>query len=458
MDKFFGITQNGSTVRTEVLAGFTTFFTMAYIMFVNPSILALAGTDANPFNWNGIFVATILATAVGTLVMGLVAKVPFAVAPGMGLNAFFTFTVCMGLKFQWQEALAMVFICGIINVIITVTNLRKAIIKSIPRSLQLAIGGGIGLFIAYIGFINAGIISISGEVPSLTRFTEASPLLAIIGLALIIILMMLKVKGAMLIGIIAATLIGIPMGVTIVPEKLFDLSRLAGISDVSFAFFGDIGFKSLFAEGRGIVVVIVVFAFSLTDTFDTIGTFIGAGRKTGIFDGNDERMMHESKGFRSKMDRALFADSTATSLGALFGTSNTTTYIESASGISEGGRTGLTSVVVALLFLICLPLVAIFGMAPSAATAPALIIVGIMMAESFKGIRWDEIEEAIPAFFTVAIMTLAYNISYGIAAGFIFYVIVKICAKKVKDVHPILIGSALMFVLYFVLMAINHMG
>jgi len=458
MDKFFGITKNGSTVRTEVLAGFTTFFTMAYIMFVNPNILSAAGTEANPFNWNGIFVATILAAAIGTLIMGLVAKVPFAVAPGMGLNAFFTFTVCMGLKFQWQEALAMVFICGIINIIITVTQLRKAIIKAIPKSLQLAIGGGIGLFIAYIGFINAGIINIGGSVPSLSRFTEASPLLALIGLTVIIILMMLKVKGAMLIGIITATLIGIPMGVTVVPEKLLDLSRLAGIGDVSFAFFGDIGFKSLLSEGRGIIVVIVVFAFSLTDTFDTIGTFIGAGRKTGIFDNNDERAMSESKGFKSKMDRALFADSTATSIGALFGTSNTTTYIESASGISEGGRTGLTSVVVAALFVVCLPLVAIFGMAPAAATAPALIIVGIMMAESFKGIRWDEIEEAIPAFFTIAIMTLAYNISYGIAAGFIFYIIVKLFKQRIKDVHPILVGASLMFVLYFVLMAINHMG
>ncbi|MCL2230952.1 MAG: NCS2 family permease [Treponema sp.] len=458
MDKYFGITKNGSTVRTEVLAGFTTFFTMAYIMFVNPNILSAAGTDANPFNWNGIFVATILAAAIGTLIMGLVAKVPFAVAPGMGLNAFFTFTVCMGLKFQWQEALAMVFICGIINIIITVTQLRKAIIKAIPKSLQLAIGGGIGLFIAYIGFISAGIINIGGNVPSLSRFTEYSPLLALIGLTVIIILMMLKVKGAMLIGIITATLIGIPMGVTSVPEKLFDLSRLAGIGDVSFAFFGDIGFKSLFSSGRGIQVIIVVFAFSLTDTFDTIGTFIGAGRKTGIFDNNDERAMSESKGFKSKMDRALFADSTATSIGALFGTSNTTTYIESASGISEGGRTGLTSVVVAALFVVCLPLVAIFGMAPAAATAPALIIVGIMMAESFKGIRWDEIEEAIPAFFTIAIMTLAYNISYGIAAGFIFYLIVKLFKQRIKDVHPILVGASLMFVLYFVLMAINNMG
>ncbi|MDR0463866.1 MAG: NCS2 family permease [Treponema sp.] len=451
MDKFFGITESGSNVRTEIIAGFTTFFTMAYIMFVNPSILSATG-----MNWGGVFVATILAAAIGTLIMGFVAKVPFATAPGMGLNAFFTYTVCFGLGFHWKEALAMVFICGIVNIIITVTKLRKAIIKAIPKSLQLAIGGGIGLFIAYIGFINAGIVNISGAVPALSNFTTAGPVLTFIGIAIIVILMMLKVKGAMLIGIITATLIGIPMGVTIVPDKIFDLSALSGFGDVSLAFFGDIGFKSLFVEGRGLIVVIIIFAFSLTDTFDTIGTFIGTGRKSGIFDANDEKALNESKGFKSKMDKALFADSTATSIGALLGTSNTTSYIESASGINEGGRTGLTSVIVAALFLICLPLVAIFGMAPGEATAPALIIVGIMMADSFKGIRWDELDEAIPAFFTVAIMTLAYNISYGIAAGFIFYCLVKLCRKQIKDVHPILIGATLLFLVYFVLMAVNR--
>jgi len=417
-------------------------------------------------SWNGVFVATILAAAIGTLIMGLVAKVPFATAPGMGLNAFFTYTVCFGLGFKWQEALAMVFICGIINIIITVTKLRKAIIKSIPRSLQLAIGGGIGLFIAYIGIKNAGLINFvstlegftpgAAAVPELSKFTASGPVLALIGLLIIVVLMMLKVKGSMLIGIIAATLIGIPMGVTHLPEKIFDLSALSGINEVSFAFFGDIGFKSLFTEGRGLFVFVVVFAFSLTDTFDTIGTFIGTGRKSGIFDASDEAALLDSRGFKSKMDKALFADATATSIGALFGTSNTTSYIESASGINEGGRTGLTSVVVAALFLICLPLVALFGMAPSEATAPALIIVGILMAESFKGIRWDDVGEAIPSFFTVVIMTFAYNISYGIAAGFIFYCIVKICKKEIKEIHPILCGATLVFILYFVLMAANR--
>jgi len=476
MDKFFGITKSGSSIRTEIVAGVTTFFTMSYIIFVNPAILSATG-----MNWGGVFVATIIASTIGTLVMGLIANVPFGVAPGMGLNAFFAFTVCIGLGFKWQEALAMVFICGIVEVIITVTKLRKAIIMCIPKSLKYAIGGAIGLFIAYIGIKNAGFLNFlydvsitpetftfmsgdvmvapgykmsgAGIVPTLSYFQSSGSLLALIGLVIIIVLMMLKVKGALLIGIVAATIIGIPMGVTQVPTKFFDLSALSGIKEVSFAFFGDVGFASLFSGGRTFIAIIVIFAFSLTDIFDSIGTFIGTGRKTGIFDDADEKALLEAKGFKSKMEKALFADAAATSMGALLGTSNATTYIESASGIAEGGRTGFTSVVIAALFLICLPLVSLFGMAPAQATAPALIIVGIMMAESFKGIRWDELDEAIPAFFTVTIMTFAYNISYGVAAGFFFYLIVKVCKREIKEIHPLLLGITILFVAYFVLMA-----
>ena len=461
MDKFFGITEKGSSVRTEAIAGFTTFFTMAYIMFVNPSILSISG-----MSWGGVFVATILATVIGTLIMGLVARVPYAVAPGMGLNAFFTFTICLGLQFDWREALAMVFICGLINILITVTKVRKAIIKSIPRSLQLAIGGGIGLFIAYIGIKNAGLINFvstsegftpgAHAVPELAHFNAAGPLLSVIGLVIIIVLMLIKVKGALLIGIIATTVIGIPMGVTKIPDTLFDLSALSGFSEVSFAFFGDVGISSLFSHGPAMipVVLISIFAFSLADTFDTIGTFIGTGRKSGIFDAEDEKALTESKGFKSRMDKALFADATATSIGALLGTSNTTTYIESAAGIGVGGRTGLTSVFVAGLFLLCLPLASLFGIVPAEATAPALIVVGILMAEAFADIRWKELEESVPAFFTVVVMTFAYNISYGIAAGFIFYCIVKICKKESKEIHPIIVGATLLFLLNFVLMAV----
>ncbi len=471
MDKFFGITKAGSNVRTEVIAGFTTFFTMAYIMFVNPSILALTG-----MSWSGVFVATILATVVGTLIMGLIANVPYAVAPGMGLNAFFTFTVCFALGFKWQEAMAMVFICGIINIIITVTKVRKAIIKSIPQSLQLAIGGAIGLFIAYIGIKNAGflkftsdpganivlgdgtVIADSSIVPALENFAQKGAILALIGLVIIVVLMLLKVKGAMLIGIVATTLIGIPMGVTQLPEKILDVSMVGDVKDVAFSFFGDVGFSTMFAEpGKIFLVIITIFAFSLSDTFDTIGTFIGTGRKTGIFDEADELALETSSGFKSKMDKALFADSTATSIGALLGTSNTTTYVESAAGIGVGGRTGLTSIVVAVLFLLCLPFASLFGIVPAQATAPALIVVGILMCESFAGIKWNDLDEAIPAFFTVVIMAFAYNISYGIAAGFIFYVIVKTCRGKFKEIHPILLVATLLFIANFVIMAIKDL-
>ncbi|MDR2855929.1 MAG: NCS2 family permease [Methanomicrobiales archaeon] len=463
MDKFFEITEKGSSVRTEMVAGFTTFFTMAYIMFVNPSILSESGMP-----WSGVFVATILAAIVGTLIMAFVANVPYAVAPGMGLNAFFTYTVCFGFGFAWQEALAMVFICGLINILMTVTKVRKNIIRSIPKSLQLAIGGGIGLFIAYIGIKNAGFINFASTsegftlgaavVPSLSNFSSPGPLLAFLGLVITVILMIRNVKGALLIGIIMTTLIGIPMGVTTIPDQIFNLEAVSDFQEVSFAFFGDPGLKSLFGHGAAMIpiVLITIFSFSLSDTFDTIGTFIGTGRRSGIFDEADEKALIESKGFKSRMDRALFADATATSLGALFGTSNTTTYVESAAGIGVGGRTGFTALVVAALFLLCLPFASLFGIVPAEATAPALIVVGILMVEAFADIRWKELEEAIPAFFTIVIMSFAYNISWGIAAGFIFYCIVKICKKQMKDVHPIIIGATLLFLLNFILMAVHN--
>jgi len=479
-EKFFKLKESGTNVRTEAMAGLTTFFTMAYIIFVNPSILSSTG-----MSWDGVFVATIIATVVGTLIMGLVANVPYAVAPGMGLNAFFTYTVCMGLGFKWQEAMAMVFICGIINIIITVTKVRKSIIKAIPRSLQLAIGGGIGLFIAYIGIKDAGFLKFTNDVtitpntftvpvgentlipgyvnsgstivPGLENFNKAS-VVALIGLIIIVVLMILKVRGAMLIGIISATIIAIPMGVASLPAKLSDLfaNKIGAVGDVAFSFFGNPGLGSLFGDPAKILpVILIIFAFSLSDTFDTVGTFIGTGRKSGIFDEADVKALSESSGFKSKMDKALFADSVATSIGALAGTSNTTTYIESAAGIGVGGRTGLTSVFTAILFILCLPFAALFGIVPAQATAPALIVVGVLMAESFAGIKWSEIEDAVPAFFTVVIMTFAYNISYGIAAGFIFYCIIKIIKGKAKEVHPILYIATALFVLNFVVLALK---
>jgi AGZA family xanthine/uracil permease-like MFS transporter len=471
---FFKLEEHKTTVTRELVAGLTTFFAMVYIIFVNPQILGLTGMPVT-----AVFLATILATVIGTLFMGLFANVPYAVAPGMGLNAFFTYTVCFALKFSWQEALAIVFICGIINIIITVTKVRKHIIKSIPKSLQHAIGGGIGIFIFYIGLKNAGMLTFvadpgswfaidgggaiidSSIIPEITKFASAVPLVALIGLVITIVLLLFKVKGAILIGIVAATIIGIPMGVSPVKDVAFTWeSFVAPFNDIGETFFAAFdGMGSLFSDlSRLPMALLAIFAFSLSDTFDTIGTFIGTGRRSGIFTDEDVDAIEHSKGFKTKMEKALFADSIATSMGALLGTSNTTTYVESAAGIEVGGRTGLTSVFTAIFFLLCILLSPIVAVVPGAATAPALMIVGVMMAGSFKEIEWNDFAEALPAFFSAIIMTLAYNISIGIAFGFIFYIIVKVCQKKTKEVHPILWVSTSLFLLYFVLMAFKEVG
>jgi len=452
LDKFFKIKENGSSVRTEILAGLTTFFAMAYILFVNPDILSQSGME-----WGAVFLATIIASIIGTLIMGLVANVPYAQAPGMGLNAFFVYTVCSALKFTWQQALSMVFICGVLNVLITVTKIRKYIIKAIPTSLQHAIGGGIGLFVAYIGFLNVGMIDFSAGVPALPTLNQPVFWVFLIGLALTAILMILKVKGAMLIAIVATTLIGIPFGVT-------DISMSSAVSFTDacnalpttfLAIFKEGGIGSLFADPAKLpLVLITIFSFSITDTFDTIGTFIGTGRRTGIFSAEDEANMEKQAGFKSRLDKALFADSTATSIGALLGTSNTTTFVESAAGIGAGGRTGLTSVVVAILFALSAFFSSFVSIVPSAATAPALVMVGILMVSSFKDVNWNDLDEAIPAFFSGIFMAFCYSISYGIAAGFIFYCLVKLCRGKAKEIHPVLWVCTGLFILNFVLLTL----
>ena len=452
MNQFFKLKENGTTVGTEVVAGITTFFAMAYIIIVNPSILSESGME-----WGAVFLATIIASVIGTLVMGLVANVPYAQAPGMGLNAFFVYTVCFTLGFTWQEALTMVFICGLFNIFITVTKIRKHIIKSIPASLQNAIGGGIGIFVAYIGLLNVGIISFDSGVPALATLNQPSFWLFLIGLALTIILLVCKVKGAILIGIIVTTLIGIPMEVTSTSaaSTVSFTEACAALPTTFGAIFTSEGLPSLFSDVSKLPLVLVtIFSFSLSDTFDTIGTFIGTGRRTGIFSEEDERSMETTAGFHSKMDRALFADSIATSIGAILGTSNTTTYVESAAGIGAGGRTGLTSVVVSLCFAISAFLATFVSAIPFAATAPALVVVGIMMMSAFREIQWDDFDEAVPAYFAGVFMAICYSISYGIAAGFIFYCITKICKKQAKQIHPILWVATILFVINFVLLAI----
>ncbi len=450
MEKFFKLKENGTSVSTEIMAGLTTFFAMSYIIVVNPSILSQSGME-----WGAVFLATIIASIIGTLVMGLVANVPYAQAPGMGLNAFFVYTVCFGLGFTWQQALSMVFICGVVNILITVTKVRKYIIKSIPTGLQNAIGGGIGIFVAYIGLLNVGIITFDSGVPALATLNQPAFWVFIIGLILTIVLLVCNVKGAILIAIIVTTLIGIPFGVTSPQDTTSFSEACAALPTTFLAIFKEGGIGTLFSDPAKIpLVLITIFSFSITDTFDTIGTFIGTGRRSGIFSAEDEEMMENSAGFKSRLDKALFADATATSIGALFGTSNTTTFVESASGIGAGGRTGLTSVVVAICFALSAFLATFVSAVPFAATAPALVAVGIMMTSSFREINWEDLSEAIPAFFAGFVMALCYSISYGIATGFIFYCIVKICKKETKEIHPILWVCTFLFVLNFVLLAL----
>lgn len=477
MEKFFKLKENKTTVSTEVMAGVTTFFAMSYILFVNPSILSASGM---PFQ--AVFLATIIASVIGTLVMGLFANVPYAQAPGMGLNAFFTFTVVFGLGYSWQQALAMVFICGVINILITITKIRKLIIHAIPESMQHAIGGGIGIFVAYVGLKNANLLSFSadtaavtgstvdgdtivsasfngGIVPALANFNNAPVILAIIGLVLTTLLVVKNVRGAIIIGILGTTIIGILMGVVDLSTIDWQGNSLgSSINELGTTFgaaFGPEGMGSLFSDSAKIPqVIMTIIAFSLSDTFDTIGTFIGTGRRTGIFSQKDEEALEDSKGFNTKMDKALFADAIATSIGAIFGTSNTTTYVESAAGIGAGGRTGLTSVVVAALFAISSFFSPLISVVPAQATAPALILVGVMILASFADINWSDLEEAVPAFFASIFMGLCYSISYGIAAGFIFYAIVKVVKGKFREVSPILWVVNILFILNFIILAV----
>ncbi|HAJ70046.1 MAG: NCS2 family permease [Alkalibacterium sp.] len=485
LEKFFHLKENNTTVGTEIAAGLTTFFAMSYIIFVNPQILALTGMPTQ-----AVFLATVISAAVGTLILALYANVPYAQAPGMGLNAFFTYTVVFALGFTWQEALFMVFLTGVVGILITVTSIRKKIIHAIPETLQHAIGGGIGVFIAYIGLKNAELLSFTSEgqsilsvnnepytagkeisgavntvvtgggiIPDMGSFTNPYALLALIGLVVTIIMMVAKVKGAILIGIILTTVIGIPMGVT-------DLSGLSNPSNSILSAFGELGttfgaafgsqgLGSLLADpSRYALILITIFAFTLTDIFDTIGTFIGTGRKAGIFTLEDEKAMGKGNGLNTKMEKALLADTVATSIGAVFGTSPVTTFVESTAGIGAGGRTGLTSLTTGTLFMLTAFFSPVMSIVPGAATAPALIVVGILMMSAFSEIDWNNLEEAIPAFFASIFMGFTYSISYGIAAGFLFYIITKVVKGKARVVHPVLWATTALFIFNFIILGL----
>lgn len=450
MEKFFKLKQNGTNVRTEIIAGATTFFTMAYIIFVNPQILSATGMDAS-----AVMVATCISAAIGTLLIGLLSNYPFAQAPGMGLNAFFAFTLCGAMGYSWQAGLAAVFISGLIFILITVTGLRRTIVNAIPMPLKRAISAGIGLFIALIGLSNAGIIQQgNGTIIGLGNLGNPGVLLAVFGIILLVILVINKVKGALFIGIIGTSAIGVILHFAFKVEGIFAVSPGFAINEsFSFSAFGKFinGFGELFSTGEGFGVMLfslvtILITLTLTDMFDTIGTLIGTAEKAGFLDKN---------GNLPRADKALLADAIATSTGAILGTSTVTTYVESTAGVSEGGRTGLTSITTAVLFIVALVLAPILGFIPGAATAPVLVIVGIMMLSSLKEINWGDMTEAIPCFMTVVMMPFAYSISDGIGLGFIFYTIVKCFTGKIKEVHPVLFAFSLLFIIRYIFMAIG---
>ena len=452
LDSFFHLKENNTKVSTEIIAGLTTFFAMAYILAVNPNVLGATGM---PFG--AVYLATIISTCIGCLLLGLFANVPLAQSAGLGLNAFFAYTVVLMLGFTWQEGLAMVFICGILNMIITLTKIRTYLIASVPKVLKTAIGCGIGIFIAYIGLLNVGFINFGAGVPAIDWAGIATnPViwLFLIGLVLTVVLAVLKIKGAMIISIIATTLIGlIPVfGVTSIDASVSFLDACADLPETFCAIFTDKGLISLFTADltRLPIVIITIITFSLIDMFDTIGTIIGTGRAMNLFSDAEIEEMKHGKRFHTRTERALVADATATVVGSIVGTSNITTFVESSAGVEEGGRTGLTAVIVAICFAICAFLVPFASVVPSAATAPILVIVGILMLKPFAEIEWKKLEVAIPCFFTSVFMALCYSITDGIAVGFFTFCIIKLFKREAKEVHPMVWGIAILFLIYFV--------
>lgn len=448
MERFFAVKARGSTVKREIIGGITTFFAMAYIIFVNPNTLcANVGTAGEPFFpampeelWGPVLVATCVSAAIGCFLTGLLANVPFAQAPGMGLNAFFTYTVCLGMGYTWQEGLAIVLLSGLLFLIIAVSPLRKKLIHSIPDFLKHAISAGIGLFIAFIGLLNVGLISIGGAVPALQlsmlvdgqRVWNTQGLLTLIGLLLTAILMAFRVKGAVVIGIVVTTLLGLPIGVTQLPETV----TMEHVTLAPVLFQMDLG--GVLVKGF-LPLLTAVISFAIVDCFDTLGALVGLSSNAGLED-------QDGRG-----DRALIADAMATCCGACIGTSTVTTFAESSTGIAEGARTGLSSMVVGVLFLFSVFLAPVAGIIPAAATAPALIIVGVLTMRSAVSIPWDDMECAVPAFLTIAVMPFAYSISDGIAFGFISFSLIKLVRGKGREVPLLTYGISLLFILKYVL-------
>ena len=427
LKRLFGLDSTKSTVRTEIIAGVTTFLMMSYILAVNPGMFSqLEGMPAG-----AVFTATALAAIIGTLVMAFWAKLPFGLAPGMGLNAFFVYTICMGMGYSWQFALTAVFIEGLIFILLTITNLREAIVNAIPTSLKNAIGAGIGLFIAFIGLQNAGIIvNNDATLVSLGEITKGSPLLAIIGLIITGVLVIKDVRGAMLIGVLATAAIGIPMGITNFNGLV---SMPHSVSEIFWKFEWDHIFT--------LDMLVAVFTLLFIDMFDTIGTLVGVCTRANMI---------KPDGSIPRIKQAFMADAIATTLGACLGTSTTTTYVESASGVAHGGRSGLTAFVIAVCFAMALFFSPLFLAIPAAAAAPVLIIVGLFMMSPIKNIPLDDYAESIPAFITIIMMPIAYSISDGMLLGMIAYVVLNLLCGNYKRITPTSVVLTVLFILKYI--------
>lgn len=426
-EAFFKLRENKTNFKTEVLAGITTFMTMAYILVVNPGILSAAGMD-----FGSVFTATAIATIITTLLIGVLAKLPLAAAPGMGLNAFIAFTVVKGMGYSWQFALTAIFIQGIIFILLTLFNVREIIINAIPLNLKKAISVGIGLFIALIGLANAGIVihPEGGTVVSLGNLKDPFTILAVIGIIITSILLARNVKGAMLIGIVITTLIGIPLGITKLPASLISAPPSLAPTFLQFEW----------ANVFNIDMLLIVFTLLFMNMFDSIGTLVGVTTKANIVD---------EKGNVPGAKQALFSSALGTTVGACLGTSSITAYVESATGVAEGGRTGLTALSTAFMFIIALFLSPLFLAIPSPATTPALVLVGLFMLEPIKEIELFDFTEGIPAFITIIIMPFTYSIADGIAFGMISYVLIKLISGRFRDISPATIIISGLFILKF---------
>lgn len=465
IDRFFQVSQNHSSVRTEVLAGITTFITIAYILILNPQILAdpyiimgdpaMAGKIAN-----GVFIGTCIGAFIGTILCALYAKVPFAQAPGMGLNAFFAYTVVLGMGYTYGQALVVVFISGAFFIVITAIGLREAIIRSIPDAVKTAITPGIGLFITIIGLKNAGIvISNPATLVSLVDFSQwkiegadlvlmSSALVALAGLVIMGMLHARRVKGSILLGIVAATLIGIPLGVTHISNLDMNIGmKFRDFAEVSFM---KMDFAGLFSGPNMVetifTVTMLVISFSLVNMFDSIGTLLGAAKQSGMIDENGEVI---------RMKQALMSDAISTAAGAMVGTSTVTTVVESSAGIAAGGRTGLTSLVTALMFLGAILFAPIVSIVPAAATAPALIFVGILMLGNIRDVDFSDMSNALPAFCTIVFMPFTYSIANGVAFGLITYCLMKLTTGRRQDVKVLTLAISVVFVVRYAFMTLG---